>query len=211
MSDTIYINGRYYKPQSAKISVFDRGFLYGDAVFETMRSYDGVIFLVEKHLIRLSQSAAIIRLKPPHTSEQLVKMLYRTLKNSKIKNAYIRLSITRGIIAHGSASHHISRPNTIIICREVTPPSDEKYKNGVTAVISTYTKTAPNAFDPRIKSHNYLANILARMEAAEKNAYESLLTDSDGFVTEGAMSNFFLVKNNALYTPPKNSGILEGT
>ncbi|MEW5946746.1 MAG: aminotransferase class IV [bacterium] len=207
----VYIGGRYYAETEARISVFDRGFLYGDAVFETLRAYGGTIFLARRHVSRLFRSAELIGLKVPFSRGEMLGVLERVLKRSGIGDAYMRVSVTRGAGAPGPVPDPAAAPSVVVICRPVKPPPARAYERGVAVVTSRFRKAPPESFDSRIKSHSYLPNQLARMEAARAGAFECLMLDHRGRLAEGAMSNVFIVRGGTVLTPRSTGAILEGT
>lgn len=207
----VYVNGRCRPPERARVSALDRGFLFGDGIFETMRAYGGVIFLLERHLERLRQSAALTGLPLPHTAEEFERILYRVIGKSGIDEAYLRLIVTPGVGPPAPAEGEKIEPTVVVICRPVPAPPAKSYRKGVGAIISSFTKVPAASLDSRIKSHSYLPNVLARAEAVRAGAHEAFLADADGFLAEGAMSSVFVVKNEVLMTPPLETGILRGT
>ncbi|MDD5436431.1 MAG: aminodeoxychorismate lyase [Candidatus Omnitrophica bacterium] len=194
---------------SGRISVFDRGFLYGDGLFETMRSYDGNIFKFDEHLSRLFYSAKILRIKIPDSKEKLRKAVCGTLKKKHLKNAYIRITVTRGEGAFSLKRGRRSKPNVIIIIKEYEGYPETFYSRGITAAISHIRQ---DEFSPLsgIKSLNFLNHILARLDAQRKGFDDAILRNIKGDIAEGATSNIFLVKRGRLITPSLDSGILPG-
>ncbi|MFH1538475.1 MAG: aminotransferase class IV [bacterium] len=207
----VYVNGRCHPPEKARVSALDRGFLFGFGVFETMRAYGGVIFLLERHLERLEQSAALTGIPLPHTAGEFERILYKVIMKSGVSEAYLRLIVTPGAGQPVPAAGEKIAPTVVIICRPVPAPPEKVYRKGVEAIVAGSKKVPASSLDPRIKSHSYLPNVLARAEAVRAGAHEAFLADSDGFLTEGAMSSVFVVKGGALMTPPLEAGILEGT
>lgn len=206
----VWINGSFTEASSAKISVFDRGFLYGDGVFETMRSYAGVIFRVDLHLMRLFASLEAIRISPSYTREYLKAEIYKALKANDLKSAYIRVAVTRGEGRFGLDFKDTFRPNTVIITKEFGEYPKRMYNRGISA--KCVKSTRQNEYSPLagIKSLNFLNYIIARFNAKSNGASEAILTDTKGHIAEGASSNIFLVKKGALLTPDLSCGILPG-
>lgn len=206
----VYVNGRITPPERARVSALDRGFLFGDGIFETMRAYGGVVFRLEEHIERLRGSAALTGIALPGGGEGLEGVVGSVLRKSGLMEAYLRLSVTRGVGGPVPHPGEEAAPTVVVICRPLAPPPPSAYRNGVAAVISKSTRIPGVAFDRRVKSHSYQASVLARIEAAERGAYEALLADEAGRLVEGAMSNFFIVKSGVLATPPADRDILHG-
>jgi branched-chain amino acid aminotransferase len=204
------INGITTSAQDAKISVFDRGFLYGDAVYEVTRSYDGVLFQAEAHMQRLMKSAKRIGMDLKKDCDSLVKDLYRVHAHSKLANAYVRLQVSRGegpITLDPRAPAHC---NFVTFVKPYTPFDALFYRDGCRVHVSRIHRNSKQALDPNIKSGNYLNNILAMAEGTKSDAHETLMVNHEGYLTEGCTSNFFLVKNNTLITPSDDFDILFG-
>lgn len=210
MSLKIYINGRLYEKADAKISVYDHGLLYGDGVFEGMRSYGGKVFRLQEHLERLWNSAKAIRLRIPMSQQQLASAVVDTLRANGIDDGYIRLIVTRGAGELGLDPARTSDPQVIIITDHITLYPDELYRDGLEIVSVSTIRNHPAALNPRVKSLNYLNNILAKMEGLQAGCIEALMLNHKGEVAECTGDNVFLVLNNELHTPPTDAGILEG-
>jgi len=207
----IYINGKFYEKEDAKISVFDHGLLYGDGVFEGIRSYDRRVFKLEEHIVRLFESAKSIMLKVPLTKEPLIKAVLETVKANKLDNAYIRLIVTRGEGDLGLDPSKCYKGATIIIIADKIALYPEKlYREGLSIVTVPTVRNLPEALNPQIKSLNYLNNILAKIEAANCGSDEAIMLDSLGYVAECTGDNIFVVKNGHFYTPPQCMGTLRG-
>lgn len=207
----IYINGKFYDKESAKISVFDHGLLYGDGVFEGIRSYNRRVFKLNEHIDRLFESAQSIMLKISLTKEQLIKAVLETIKTNKLDNAYIRLVVTRGIGDLGLDPRKcIQGPTIIIIADKIALYPQELYQKGLVIVTVPTVRNLPEALNPQIKSLNYLNNILAKIEAGNAGCDEAIMLDSLGYVAECTGDNIFVVKNGELYTPPQCMGTLRG-
>lgn len=207
----VYINGRFYDKKDAKISVFDHGLLYGDGVFEGIRSYNRLVFKLKEHVERLFESAQSIILKIPLTREQMVKAVIATLKENKLKDAYIRLVVTRGEGDLGLDPRKcIGAANVIIIADKIALYPEKFYRQGLKIITVPTIRNLPEALNPQIKSLNYLNNILAKMEAVNAGFDEAIMLDSLGYVAECTGDNLFIVKRNHLYTPPQCMGTLRG-
>lgn len=206
----IFINGEYKTKEEATISVFDHGFLYGDGVFEGIRVYDGNIFRCREHLERLYHSAKAIMLSIPYTIEEMEEALVETVRKNQLRNSYIRLVVSRGPGNLGLDPLRCPKPNVIIIAESLTLYPQELYENGLEIVTAATRRNSPDAIDPKIKSLNYLNNILAKLEAHRAGVEEALMLNSAGYVAECTADNVFLVKNGVLYTPPSYVGALEG-
>ena len=207
----IYINGKFYDKENAKISVFDHGLLYGDGVFEGIRSYSRRVFKLKEHVDRLFESAQSIMLKIPLSKEQITKAVVATIKANKLDNAYIRLVVTRGEGDLGLDPRKCYKGATVIIITDKVALYPEKfYKEGLTIVTVPTVRNLPEALNPQIKSLNYLNNILAKIEAVNAGCDEAIMLDSLGYVAECTGDNIFVVKNGHLYTPPQCMGTLRG-
>jgi branched-chain amino acid aminotransferase len=207
----IYINGKFYNNDNAKISVFDHGLLYGDGVFEGIRSYNRRVFKLNEHIDRLFESAQSIMLKISLTKEQLIKAVLLTLKANKLENAYIRLVVTRGVGDLGLDPRKCDQgPTIIIIADKIALYPEKLYRQGLVIVTVPTVRNLPEALNPQIKSLNYLNNILAKIEAANAGCDEAIMLDSLGYVAECTGDNIFVVKNGHLYTPPQCMGTLRG-
>ncbi|MFH0917553.1 MAG: branched-chain-amino-acid transaminase [Candidatus Omnitrophota bacterium] len=207
----IYINGKFYDKDSAKISVFDHGLLYGDGVFEGIRSYNCRVFKLNEHIDRLFESAQSIMLKIALSKEQLIKAVLLTLRMNKLDNAYIRLVVTRGEGDLGLDPRKCIQGSTIIIIADKIALYPQKlYRDGLVIVTVPTVRNLPEALNPQIKSLNYLNNILAKIEAANAGCDEAIMLDALGYVAECTGDNIFVVKNKHLYTPPQCMGTLRG-
>ncbi|MCG8650075.1 MAG: branched-chain-amino-acid transaminase [Pirellulales bacterium] len=210
MSRQIYINGQYFAPEDAKISVYDHGLLYGDGVFEGMRIYDGKVFRLHEHLVRLWESAGSIALEIPLTIEQLTADVNETVSKNGLSDGYIRLVVTRGSGALGLDPYKCSDPQIIIIVDSITLYPDSFYEQGLELVTSATIRNHPAALSPRVKSLNYLNNIMAKMEGLKAGCMEALMLNHKGEVAECTGDNIFIVHQGCLITPPIDAGILEG-
>lgn len=210
MTQQIYINGEYYAKDEAKISVYDHGLLYGDGVFEGMRIYGGKVFRLEQHLIRLWESALSIGLKIPIAPDQLSSDVNDCVSRNGLEEGYIRLIVTRGAGALGLDPYKCSEPQVICIVDKITLYPDSLYQNGLELVTAATIRNHPAALSPRVKSLNYLNNIMAKMEGLKAGCVEALMLNHKGEVAECTGDNLFIVKNGHLRTPPVEAGILEG-
>jgi len=208
MNEKVFINGKFVDIKKARISIFDRSFLYGDAVFETMRGYAGVIFKLDKHLGRLLNSSKILRIKHSYTKDYLGKAVYKTLAANKLKSAYVRLVMTRGEGRFGIGYKDEFRPNLIVVGKNFEGYPGWMFSKGVSAgIIGIQNEYSALS---RIKTANYLNFILARFNAQSAGFDEAILTNTKGDVAEGATSNIFLVRSNSIITSSIESGILPG-
>ncbi len=210
MSLKIWINGRLYDKDDAKISVYDHGLLYGDGIFEGMRSYSGKVFRHQQHLERLYESAQAICLTIPIEINELEKAVNETLRVNNIRDGYIRLVVTRGAGSLGLDPNRTSDPQVIIITDHISLYPKEMYENGLQIITSSVVRNHSAALSPRIKSLNYLNNILAKIEGLQAGCVEALMLNTKGEVAECTGDNIFLVKHGDVYTPPIDAGILQG-
>jgi branched-chain amino acid aminotransferase len=206
----IYISGEYFDKENAKISVFDHGFLYGDGVFEGMRSYNGKVFRLREHMIRLWNSAKNLVIEIPLTLEAMEKAVDETLKVNDIKDGYIRLIVTRGIGTLGLDAHLCSNPQIVIIADHLALYPKEFYEKGLEIVTASTMRTNPSMVSPQIKSLNYLNNIMAKIEGHQAGCIEVLMLNTKGEVAECSGDNIFIIRKGKLHTPPPEAGILEG-
>jgi branched-chain amino acid aminotransferase len=206
----VYINGKLFDKADARISVFDHGLLYGDGVFEGIRIYAGKVFRLREHLDRLYESAKHIALEIPLGREKLTEAVLNTVQVNNKRDGYIRLVATRGAGSLGIDPRKTTDPQVIIIVDDVSLYPPELYENGLEVITSSYVRNHSNALEPRIKSLNYLNNILAKMEAIRAGCLEAIMLNVHGEVAECTADNIFLVKRGVLKTPPATAGILEG-
>lgn len=209
MSTKVWINGKFIGIKDAKVSIFDRGFLYGDGAFETMRSYAGVVFKLDEHLSRLFKTLKVLKIKPPFEKKALENAIYKSLKINGLTGAYIRLSITRGEGRFGISYNDSFTPNIVITAKGFEDYPEWMHSKGISAKVVDIRQ---NEFSPlsRIKSLNFLNYILARYEAKERGFDEAILRNYRGYIVEAATSNIFLVKREVVITPSLDSGILPG-
>lgn len=210
MSLKVFVNDRLYDKEDAKVSVYDHGLLYGDGVFEGIRSYGGKVFRLEEHLDRLWYSAKAIWLEIPMTKEAMAKAITDTLAANGIEDGYIRVVVTRGAGTLGLDPNRCSNPQVIIITDYISLYSQEYYDNGLEIVTVSTQRNHPAALSPRIKSLNYLNNILAKIEGLQAGCTEALMLNHKGEIAECTGDNIFLVRKGVLLTPPNEAGILEG-
>ena len=206
----IYIDGKFHQSEDAKISVFDHGLLYGDGVFEGIRTYDGLIFKMKEHIDRLYQSAHAIMLEIPMTKEEMTEAVKKTLRENQLKDSYIRLIVTRGIGDLGLDPRKCPKPTVIIITDKIKLYNQELYEKGLEIVTISTQRNIHESVNPQIKSLNYLNNILAKVEAINAGVEEAVMLNSEGYVAECTGDNIFIVKNGVLFTPPVHSGVLRG-
>jgi branched-chain amino acid aminotransferase len=206
----IFISGKLYEKEDAKISVYDHGLLYGDGVFEGMRSYGGKVFRLAAHLDRLWNSAKAICLEIPMTKEEMASAVNSTLQVNGISDGYIRLVVTRGSGTLGLDPNRCSRPEVIVITDFIALYPPEFYENGLQIVTVSTIRNHPAALSPRVKSLNYLNNILAKIEGAQAGCVEALMMNHKGEIAECTGDNIFLVNKGEVLTPPIDAGILEG-
>ncbi|MEK7389934.1 MAG: branched-chain-amino-acid transaminase [Elusimicrobiota bacterium] len=207
----IYIDGKHYEKEDAKISVFDHGVLYGDGIFEGIRAYNGRIFHLDEHLKRLAESANAILLKLPMSIKEIEKAVVETVRLNGLKDAYIRLVVTRGIGDLGLDMRKCKQGASIfIIADRIELYPEEFYEKGLTLVTSSIRQKGLDQVTPGVKSLNYLANIMARAEATAAGAQEAILLNVSGHVSECSGDNIFFIKDGKIFTPPKSAGILVG-
>jgi branched-chain amino acid aminotransferase len=206
----VWINGKLFDKSDAKISVFDHGLLYGDGVFEGLRIYSGKVFRFREHIERLYESARHTLLEIPLNREQLTQAVLDTVKANAKHDGYVRLVVTRGAGSLGLDPQKCSEPQIIIIVDDISLYSAELYEKGLEVITSSIIRNHPNALNPRIKSLNYLNNILAKIEAVRAGCPEAIMLSSNGEVAECTADNLFVVKHGLLRTPHMVAGILEG-
>lgn len=210
MSKWVYVSGEYVLKDKAKISVFDHGFLYGDGVFEGIRVYGGRVFRLEEHLQRLWESARAISLEVPLSRVKLKEKILETLRRNELRDAYIRLIVSRGKGDLGLDPGKCSQAELIIITDKISIYAEELYEKGLEVIIASTRRNIPSALNCRIKSLNYLNNILAKIEATREEMPEAVMLNKDGYVAECTGDNIFIVKEKKLITPPIWMGILKG-
>lgn len=206
----IYLNGEFVEKENAKISVYDHGFLYGDGIFEGIRVYNGNIFRLQEHIERLYESALSIMLVIPMKIEEMMDAVVETVRKNELRDAYIRLVISRGEGDLGLDPRSCKQANIVIIVEQLRLFPQELYETGLKIVTVPTRRNKPDALNPKIKSLNYLNNVMVRMEAGMAGVSEALMLNSEGYVTEGSGDNIFLVKKGVIYTPPTYLGALDG-
>lgn len=206
----VYVDGRYLPQEQAVVSVFDHGFLYGDGVFEGIRAYDGVVFRLEEHLIRLYQSAKTIGMEVPIPLAEMEQVVLETIRKNKLRDAYIRLVISRGYGDLGLDPRKCPKPTIVCIASTITLYPEAMYKNGLEVIITSTRKNRHDVLSPRVKSLNYLSNVMAKQELNRAGVLEGIMLTVDGYVAEATADNIFIVSKGIIYTPPKFIGILEG-
>ena len=206
----VYVSGKWVDEAEASISVFDHGLLYGDGVFEGIRIYNKRIFLLEEHIDRLFDSAQAIALEIPLTREEMIDAVVKSCEINKLSDGYIRLVITRGKGTLGLNPYHCKKAEVIIITAEIQLYPKELYEKGLNVITAGTVRNHPEAVNPRIKSLNYLNNVLAKIEAINAGCLECIVLNYKGEVAEASGDNIFIVKGNTLYTPPSCCGALEG-
>jgi len=204
----VFINGQIISAEKACISVFDRSFLYGDGVFETLRTYNDNIFLLDQHIERLYISAKLIRLEIPWSKEWIKEAALKTvIENKGLNDLILRITISRGVQKGGVLPEKNIVPTIVLTTREI---EDGRIKDSWKVIISTIRRNDKRAIDPLAKSANFLNNILAGLEGQDAGADESLMLNIDEKVTEGTVSNVFIVKEDVIITPPITDGLLRG-
>ncbi len=206
----IYINGTYYPKADAKISVYDHGLLYGDGVFEGMRAYSGRVFRLTEHLQRIYESAQAIMLTIPMHIDALAEAVNDTLIHNDLTDAYIRLVVTRGAGSLGLDPARTADPQVIIIADHIELYPKELYETGLEIITAATMRNHPAAMSSRVKSLNYLNNIMAKIEGKLAGCSEALMLNHRGEVAECTGDNIFIVRRGELLTPPIDAGILEG-
>ena len=197
----IYINGDFVPRSEARVSVYDHGFLYGDGVFESIKAYNGLVFKLKEHVDRLYDSAKAIAMDIYLTKDEMTEVILETLRKNNLKDAYVRLVVSRGIGDLGLDPRKCEKPNIIVIAQGWGAMYGNRYEAGITGISVCVRRNAPDVLSPNIKSLNYLNNILAKIEANEKGGDEAIFLDQNGFVCEGSADNIFVVKNGKVYTP----------
>lgn len=206
----IYLDGSFVTKDEAKVSVYDHGFLYGDGIFEGIRAYSGNVFKLKEHLDRLYKSAKAILLEIPYTMEEMEEIVCETLRKNQLEDAYIRIVVSRGKGNLGLDPFTCVNPQVIVITEALALYPKEFYEKGMEIVTVATRRNRPDVLSPKIKSLNYLNNILAKIQAYQAGVKEALMLNSEGYVTECTGDNIFIIKNGVLYTPPTYLGALEG-
>ncbi|MDI3546533.1 MAG: branched-chain amino acid aminotransferase [Halanaerobiales bacterium] len=210
MSRKIYLNGEIVPEEEAKISVFDHGYLYGDGIFEGIRAYNGRVFKLEEHIKRLYQSAKTIMLDIGLTPEEMQEAILETIRANLLRDAYIRVVVSRGVGDLGLNPLKCKKPTIVIIASEIALYDQELYEKGLHVMTVPTRRNGAEMVNPRIKSLNYLNNIMARIEANLIGAPEAIMLNNEGYVAECTGDNIFIIEGDQLITPPKYAGILKG-
>jgi branched-chain amino acid aminotransferase len=206
----IYISGKLLPERDAKVSVFDHGLLYGDGVFEGIRAYNGRVFMLDRHIDRLFDSAKAIALTVPMTREGVARAVVRTCKANGLRDGYIRLVVTRGVGELGLNPYLCKRGEVIVIAGRIQLYPPKLYRDGLSIITVAAPRNHPEALNPAIKSLNYLNNILAKIEAINSGVMEAVMLNVQGQVCEATGDNIFTVKDSVISTPPPEAGILRG-
>ncbi len=215
MAATVNVNGRLFDQEHAVVSVFDHGFLYGEGVYETWRTYNGQPFLFDRHMRRLRNSAGMIALAIPLTDEQLDARCRETIRAAALggrphRDAYVRMLVTRGVGELSYDPAGCPSPSIIVIVKPHVAPPPEVYDRGVNVALVPIIRNHPGTVSPLIKSNNLLNNALAMQEAFRRGAYEGVMRNYRGELAECTQSNLFIVKDGAALTPPLDAGLLPG-
>lgn len=210
----IFLNDRFVEDKDAVVSVFDHGFLYGDGVYETIRSYGNRIFMRDHHLARLQRSADAIGLTIPVPPDGWPRLLHEAMERNQVGNeqtdAYLRITVSRGVGEIGLDPALCPRSTLVIMAKPLHPPTEDTYQRGVSLIIAQTRRNLPSALSPQIKSTNFLNNILAKREAIAAGVFDSLFLNWKGHLTECTVSNLFFVSQGRLQTPAIECGILDG-
>ncbi len=210
MGLSIYLNGRFVPEEEAKVSVFDHGYLYGDGVFEGIRAYNGKVFRLEQHVERLFDSAKAINLKIPYTEAEIGEVVCETCRRNNLRDAYIRLVISRGKGALGLDPRNCPEPTTVCIASSITLYPPELYMSGLDVITIPTRRNIAAGVTPRIKSLNYLNNIMAKIEAAIAGVQEAIMLTQEGYLAECTGDNMFMVRDGVIKTPTTHLGMLQG-
>jgi branched-chain amino acid aminotransferase len=206
----VYIDGVYYPKSQAKVSVYDHGLLYGDGVFEGIRAYNGIVFKLKEHIERLYRSAHALRLAIPLTKEEMKQAVLETLRKNSLRDAYIRLLVTRGVGDLGLDPRKCPKPSVIVITDTISIMSSEAKEKGISTMIPWVRRNSVDSTTHEIKSLNYLNSVLGKMEAIDSGVDEAICLDKNGVIAEGVGENLFIVKDGKLFTPPSSAGALAG-
>ena len=210
MSRKVYVAGKLVPAEQATVSVFDHGLLYGDGIFEGIRVYGSRVFLLKEHIDRLYESALAIRLQIPLSPEEMTKAVEDTVKANELIDGYVRLVVTRGPGSLGLDIRRTSNPQVIIIADTISMYPPEMYENGMKIITASTIRNHPGALSPKVKSLNYLNNIMAKIEGTDAGTEEALMLNHNGEVAECTADNIFIVKRGVLKTPQPDCGLLEG-
>ncbi|OGV96115.1 MAG: branched-chain-amino-acid transaminase [Nitrospinae bacterium RIFCSPLOWO2_02_FULL_39_110] len=211
MSNLIYINGKFLSRGEAKVSVLDHGFLYGSGVFETMRAYRGNVFMVDKHIERLFRSAEAVYLNIPLGKLEIKKAIEDTVRKNGLKDAYIRITISRGEGEPGLDPDLCKTPTVVVYAKEFKPYPEDWYREGVKITVTSVKKGSPDYIKHPVKICNYyLPNFFAKIETKRRGSVEGIMLTDDGYIAEGTVSNIFIVSSGAMLTPPAGANVLDG-
>nr|WP_255688445.1 branched-chain-amino-acid transaminase [Tepidanaerobacter sp. GT38] len=210
VSIQVYVNGEFFPKEEAKISVFDHGFLYGDGVFEGIRAYNGRVFKLKEHIDRLYNGARGIMLDIPLTKEEMTEVVLETIRRNQLKDAYIRLVVSRGTGDLGLDPRKCQKPTIICIADKIVLYPEKLYTEGMEIITAATRRNRPEGVNPQMKSLNYLNNILAKIEANLAGVPEAMLLNTEDYVAECTGDNIFIVRDGVLITPPPYVGILIG-
>jgi branched-chain amino acid aminotransferase len=210
MEPVVYLDGEFLPQSQARISVFDHGVLYGDGVFEGIRLYSGNIFRMRQHLDRLYASARSILIDIPKSHAEMTEIVAETCRRNNLTDGYIRLVVTRGSGDLGLDPRKCPKPSIFNIAARIQLYPDSLYQTGLEIITAATRRIAPDTFSARVKSLNYLNNIMGKINAINAGAPEALMLNREGFVVEATADNVFLVKNGVLFTPPTWLGALRG-
>lgn len=209
-SNGVYLNNKLVPESKAVVSVFDHGFLYGDGVYETLRAYKGVVLKIDEHINRLVRSASMIGLEIPKTHDAIKNAVHKTIRTNRHSEAYIRISVSRGTGPIGLDPELCPKPTFVIMSRAFKDYPKAYYQKGVKISIVNIRRNFKGALNPKIKSLNFLNNILAKIESKKRGTYEAVMLNYRGHVAEGTITNIFFVRNGVLCTPALDVGILDG-
>jgi branched-chain amino acid aminotransferase len=205
----VFLNNMIVRESDAVVSVYDHGFLYGDGIYETMRAYGGVVFMIGRHIERLGRSAAFLRLRVP--KEEVVRdAVTLTLDSNGLSDAYIRITVSRGKGPIGLDPDLCDEPTFVVIAEKFREYPGHYYEKGTRLILARTRRNHRDALNPKIKSLNFLNNIMAKMEAKERDGHEAVMLNTDGFLCEGTVSNIFFFRQGVLCTPSVEAGILDG-
>lgn len=206
----VYLNGKFVEKSKATVSVYDHGLLYGDGVFEGIRAYNGTVFQLDAHLTRMFDSAKFIQLEVPMTRDELTEAILATMRRNHLKDAYIRLVVTRGTGDLGIDPTSCKRATIFVIAEPAASVLGSKSPKVYNVVIASVRRDSVDATSHEVKSLNYLNSVMARLESNDAGANDAIMLDTRGFVSEGGTTNVFLVKDRRVFTPPHSAGILHG-
>ena len=204
-----YVDGKYIGKDEASVSIYDHGFLYGDGVYEAIRAYDGIVFKLREHINRLYESAKSIKIEIPLSKDELSGLVIEVLRKNQLRNSYIRIVVSRGRGKMGVDPRNCPKPTIVIMAEPREPLFGENVK-GISAIVSSLRRTPSWSLDPRIKTLNYLNNIMAKIEAIEAGVEEAIMLNEQGYVAETSTENIFIVKDGVVSTPHPSQGVLRG-